>query len=81
VFEIPGTERGWRVYWRVLAQSVGAVEGTRHGHHSSLVDVAVCLPRVNAASQSDVWAVGQYTLGGIDRVLLEHWDGLVWTVY
>jgi hypothetical protein len=36
---------------------------------------------VNAASQSDVWAVGQYTLGGIDRVLLEHWDGLLWTAY
>jgi hypothetical protein len=31
-------------------------------------------------SKNDIWAVGRYNNGSINRVLIEHWDGTGWTV-
>ncbi len=39
------------------------------------------LSAVSADTESDVWAVGSYKIGGKPRVLLEHWDGTFWTMY
>src|SRR5690348_4711666 len=33
---------------------------------------------VAATSASDAWAVGTYTTGGMDKTLIEHWDGHAW---
>src|SRR5262245_10821484 len=33
---------------------------------------------VAATSASSAWAVGTYTTGGIDKTLIEHWNGRAW---
>jgi hypothetical protein len=37
------------------------------------------LASVAAFAPNDVWAVGTYNNGSVDRTLTEHWDGNVWT--
>ena len=38
------------------------------------------LNSVAAVSADDVWAVGEATIDGVVRTLIEHWDGSRWTV-
>ena len=38
------------------------------------------LSGVAALAADDVWAVGSYGQGAPGRTLIEHWDGMVWTI-
>jgi hypothetical protein len=38
------------------------------------------LSGVAATSASDAWAVGGYNTGGMNKTLIEHWDGHTWTL-
>lgn len=38
------------------------------------------LAAVSAVSANDVWAVGLYNDGTLDRTLTEHWDGTTWNI-
>src|SRR4029077_14852792 len=35
---------------------------------------------ISALSDTDVWAAGSYTQGGVDWPLLDHWNGASWQV-
>jgi hypothetical protein len=36
------------------------------------------LSGVAATSRTNVWAVGSYTKGGVNRTLALHWNGKAW---
>ena len=38
------------------------------------------LSRVACTSESDCWAVGWHTGGGVQQTLIEHWDGASWSI-
>ena len=38
------------------------------------------LKGVTCTSSSDCWAVGSYDNGGTQQTLIEHWDGIAWTI-
>jgi hypothetical protein len=35
---------------------------------------------VSGTSDTDVWAVGGYTVGLVTSTLIEHWDGIAWSI-
>ena len=57
----------WQLTWRVVpSPNVGSGDNV--------------LDAVAALSANDIWAVGSYTDNGVQRILIEHWDGTGWQV-
>jgi hypothetical protein len=60
------------VHWNGVAwQVVNSPDPAGSGHANFLASVSV-------TSAHDAWAVGYYEKGGINRTLIEHWNGTAW---
>ena len=53
--------------------------GNRRGRRAVAGEVDTVLTGVAVRTASDVWAVGYYDDGGVQRPLALHWDGSTWT--
>lgn len=59
--------------WDGTAWTIVDSPDTSRTQHNSLTDVT-------CVSASDCWAVGYYSNGGVNRTLIERWDGTSWAI-